>query len=169
MPPAASLAELPITFDEVREKNLEQLKLLNSVVFPLKFPDQMYRDCMKFSNLTQMAYHNDVLVGAVAARCEKQAGGGARLYIATLGVLAPYRGYGIVVTGWQRRAGRGRQTAGAAEDPEVETAAVHVQEDNEDALRFYRAAGFQVAETVKNYYPRLDPPDALLLTRKLHE
>ncbi|KAJ9511135.1 acyl-CoA N-acyltransferase [Haematococcus lacustris] len=163
MPPAASLAELPITFDEVREKNLEQLKLLNSVVFPLKFPDQMYRDCMKFNNLTQMAYHNDVLVGAVAARCEKQAGGGARLYIATLGVLAPYRGYGI-----------GRRLlalclAGVADDPAVETAAVHVQEDNEDALRFYRAAGFQVAETVKNYYPRLDPPDALLLTRKLHE
>ncbi|GFH28144.1 N-acetyltransferase domain-containing protein, partial [Haematococcus lacustris] len=113
----------------------------------------MYRDCMKFNNLTQMAYHNDVLVGAVAARCEKQAGGGARLYIATLGVLAPYRGYGI----------------GVADDPAVETAAVHVQEDNEDALRFYRAAGFQVAETVKNYYPRLDPPDALLLIRKLHE
>ncbi len=34
----AQKQELPISFDEVREKNLEQLKLLNSVVFPLKFP-----------------------------------------------------------------------------------------------------------------------------------
>jgi hypothetical protein len=72
------------------------------------------------------AYYNDVLIGAVAARCEAQVGvlrclcrcisfrtsgclnsiawlwsvhflqpQGPRVYIATLGVLAPYRGYGV--------------------------------------------------------------------------
>lgn len=30
--------ELAVSLDEVREKNLEQLKLINSVVFPIKFP-----------------------------------------------------------------------------------------------------------------------------------
>ncbi len=29
--------ELPITFDIVREKNLESLKLLNNVIFPIKY------------------------------------------------------------------------------------------------------------------------------------
>jgi hypothetical protein len=41
MAPAAGAAAqpaLPVSFDEVREKNLEQLKLLNNVVFPIKFP-----------------------------------------------------------------------------------------------------------------------------------
>lgn len=47
------------------------------------------------AHLTPAAYHNDVAVGGIAARCEKAPGGGARAYIATLCVLAPYRGYGI--------------------------------------------------------------------------
>lgn len=29
--------ELAVSFDIVREKNLEQLKLLNSVIFPMKY------------------------------------------------------------------------------------------------------------------------------------
>lgn len=33
-----SKRELPVSFDIVREKNLQQLKLLNSVIFPIKFP-----------------------------------------------------------------------------------------------------------------------------------
>lgn len=34
----SSKRELPVTFDIIREKNLHQLKLLNSVIFPIKFP-----------------------------------------------------------------------------------------------------------------------------------
>ena len=42
------------------------------------------------------AYHNDILVGAITARSEKQAGGkSSKMYIVTLGVLAPYRDFGI--------------------------------------------------------------------------
>ena len=37
------------------------------------------------------AYHNDVLVGAIACRLEAH-GNAAKMYIVTLGVLAPYRG-----------------------------------------------------------------------------
>lgn len=44
--PAAAMSkqnELPVTFDVVREKNLEQLKLLNSVIFPIKYQVQRHR------------------------------------------------------------------------------------------------------------------------------
>ena len=40
------------------------------------------------------AYHNAVLVGAIACRLEAH-GTGAKMYIVTLGVLAPYRGMGV--------------------------------------------------------------------------
>ena len=41
------------------------------------------------------AYCNDVLVGAIAIRLQRQPSGRVQLYIITLGVLAPYRNYGV--------------------------------------------------------------------------
>lgn len=41
------------------------------------------------------AYCNDVLVGAIAVRLERQPSGKVQLYIITLGVLAAYRNYGV--------------------------------------------------------------------------
>lgn len=45
--------------------------------------------------LCRAAFCNDVLVGAVAVRLERQPDGKARLYFVTLGVLAAYRNYGV--------------------------------------------------------------------------
>ena len=41
------------------------------------------------------AFCNDVLVGAIAVRLERQPSGKVQLYIITLGVLAAYRDYGV--------------------------------------------------------------------------
>jgi ribosomal protein S18 acetylase RimI-like enzyme len=53
------------------------------------------------------------------------------------------------------------------EDDAITQAYLHVHVDNEEAIAFYRRRGFVVAETLRGYYPRLDPPDAVVLTRPL--
>ena len=45
---------------------------------------------------------------------------------------------------------------------------LHVQTSNEQAMNFYMKHGFEVIETVKNYYKdKIDPPDAHLMYKKL--
>lgn len=44
---------------------------------------------------------------------------------------------------------------------------LHVQTSNEDAIRFYRERGFQEAGIVQNYYRRIDPPHAVILSKSL--
>jgi len=100
--------KIPV-FSELTPKNLGQLKLLNSVIFPVHYNDKFYQDLLISHDLTYLCkllnfwwvtglqscldYYQDVLVGAVCCRIEnkKSEGGGRRMYIMTLGVLAPYR------------------------------------------------------------------------------
>jgi ribosomal protein S18 acetylase RimI-like enzyme len=42
-----------------------------------------------------------------------------------------------------------------------------LQTNNEEAIRFYQRFGFELGETIAGYYKRLDPPDAVLLTKDL--
>ena len=57
----------------------------------------------------------------------------------------------------------------AVEDPNIEEAVLHVQTNNEEAIRFYGKFGFEVSQTIPGYYKktRLDPPDAHILTKAL--
>ena len=148
--------------DSLRDQNLKQLKLLNAAIFPIRYQDKFYKDCMACGEVTQLAYHNDVLVGAIACRLEMKIGGdGARLYIMTLGVLAPYRELGIGTHLLEHALGE------AMGDPNIEDAYLHVQTNNDGAIRFYGRHGFEVTEKICNYYKRIDPPDCYVLRRHL--
>lgn len=56
-------------------------------------------------------------------------------------------------------------------DPVIEEAVLHVQTNNEEAIHFYAKFGFEVSQTIPGYYKknRLNPPDAHVLTRSLHD
>lgn len=108
-----------MSFGEITEKNLGQLKILNAAILPVRYNDKFYQGLLhhlEYSKLgetpwvyprylTCQAFHTDILVGAVCCRLEMPnskaasppVGGvtGPRLYIMTLGVLAPYRRLGI--------------------------------------------------------------------------
>ena len=87
---------------------------------------------------------------------------GPKLYIITLGVLAPYRGMGVGSRLVQRCLSIVQN-----ELPEVIEAYLHVQINNDEAIEFYRKLNFEQGERIENYYRRIEPPHAVVLRKIL--
>ena len=104
-------------------------------------------------------YFNDVFVGAVCCRLDKD-GDKTKLYIMTLGVLAPYRKLGI-----------GKKLFGFVADLAAQHHAssiyLHVQTTNDVALSFYEKLGFKTISTDETYYKGVDDTAAHLLQKDL--
>ncbi|KAJ6925164.1 hypothetical protein NC652_018184 [Populus alba x Populus x berolinensis] len=100
--------EVSISLDGVRDKNVMQLKKLNTALFPVRYNDKYYARCPRFWRFHQAsadhvlmyvkmrnekiikkqpnssdlrAYYSDICVGSIACRLEKKEGGGLRVYI----------------------------------------------------------------------------------------
>ena len=100
--------ESTIDLGDLTDKNVGQLKILNAAIFPVKYNDKFYTDLLlpgreeltklgmihsphlqhlKLLFMNHTAFYNDIFVGAVCCRVEEE----HKVYIMTLGVLAPYR------------------------------------------------------------------------------
>ena len=90
-------AQRHISFGEVNPKNVEQLRKLNLAVFPVRYNEKFYNDLSNnpIQSFTHLGYFSDILVGAICSRIEQQEGSSFKIYIMTIGVLAPYRRLGI--------------------------------------------------------------------------
>ncbi|KAF5748213.1 N-alpha-acetyltransferase 50 [Tripterygium wilfordii] len=150
--------EVAISLDGVRDKNVMQLKKLNTVLFPIRYNEKYYVDALASGEFTKLAYFSDICVGAIACRLEKTEGGSVRVYIMTLGVLAPYRGLGI-----------GTRLLNHVLDlcskQNISEIYLHVQTNNEDAINFYKKFGFDITDTIPNYYTNITPPDCYVLRK----
>lgn len=145
---------------DVTIHNIKQLKRINEVVFPVVYNDKFYKDILEVGELAKLAYFNDIVVGAVCCR-EDRSDGQRRLYIMTLGCLAPYRRLGIgsvmlehILNICQR-------------DGNYDNVFLHVQINNEGAIKFYEKFGFEIVEQKENYYKKIEPADAFVLQRNL--
>ncbi|KAM0045839.1 putative transferase transcription regulator GNAT family [Helianthus debilis subsp. tardiflorus] len=151
-----------ISLDGVRDKNLMQLKKLNSVLFPVRYNDKYYADVLASGEFTKLAYYSDICVGSIACRLEKKEGGSVRVYIMTLGVLAPYRGLGIGTTLLNH-------VLDLCIKQSIGEIYLHVQTNNEDAISFYKKFGFEITETIQNYYTNITPPDCYVVTKYIDQ
>ena len=146
------------SLDGLRDKNVMQLKKLNMALFPVRYNDKYYQDAIASKDFSKLAYYSDICVGAIACRLEKKEGGVVRVYIMTLGVLAPYRGLGL-----------GTKLLNHVFDlcakQNISEIYLHVQTNNDDAIAFYKKFGFEITETIHNYYTNITPPDCYVLTK----
>ncbi|XP_010419691.1 PREDICTED: N-alpha-acetyltransferase 50 [Camelina sativa] len=150
--------EVSVSLDGVRDKNLMQLKKLNTVLFPVRYSDKYYADAIASGEFTKLAYYSDICVGAIACRLEKKEGGGMRIYIMTLGVLAPYRGIGI----GSKLLNHVLDMCSKQNMCEIY---LHVQTNNEDAIKFYKKFGFEITDTIQNYYINIEPSDCYVVSK----
>ncbi|KAK2661063.1 hypothetical protein Ddye_007596 [Dipteronia dyeriana] len=150
--------EVAISLDAVRDKNLMQLRKLNTALFPVRYNDKYYADALASGEFTKLAYFSDICVGSIACRLEKKEGGTICVYIMTLGVLAPYRGLGIGT----KLLNHVLELCSKQNMSEIY---LHVQTNNEDAINFYKKFGFEITDTIHNYYTNITPPDCYVVTK----
>ncbi|CDP04809.1 unnamed protein product [Coffea canephora] len=150
--------EVAISLDGLRDKNIMQLKKLNTALFPVRYNKKYYADALASGEFTKLAYYSDICVGSIACRKEKKEGGADCVYIMTLGVLAPYRGLGI---GTKLL----KHVLDLCTKENIGEIFLHVQTNNEDAIKFYKKFGFEITDTIQNYYTNITPPDCYVVTK----
>ncbi|XP_074582911.1 uncharacterized protein LOC141839138 [Curcuma longa] len=151
-----------IYLDGVRDKNVMQLKKLNTFFFPVRYNDKYYADAIASADFSKLAYFSDVCVGSIACRLEKKEGGVMSIYIMTLGVLAPYRRLGIGTKMLKHVLNLSEK------QNNISDIYLHVQTNNEDAIAFYKKSGFEIVDTIQNYYENISPPDCYVLRKEVH-
>lgn len=172
---------LPVVWGDLTEKNVSQLQRLNATIFPVKYNDLFYQEAIKApEGFVKLVYYNDLLVGAVCCRKERQFSSRpaenenglssptsekSSLYILTLGVLAPYRERGV---GKKLLSHVLNLVETSPHCKDVSEVYLHVQDGNDDALRFYRSQGFDVTEKLFGYYKRIEPADCFIVRKTIN-
>ncbi|KAJ7958734.1 N-alpha-acetyltransferase 50 [Quillaja saponaria] len=111
--------EVSISLDDVRDKNLMQLKKLNVALFPVRYNEKYYADALASGDFTKLGRR---LLNHVLDLCTKQ---------------------------------------------NISEVYLHVQTNNEEAINFYKKFGFEIMETIQNYYTNITPPDCYVLSKQI--
>eukprot|EP01130_Rhizamoeba_saxonica_P001568 TRINITY_DN11419_c0_g2_i1.p1 TRINITY_DN11419_c0_g2~~TRINITY_DN11419_c0_g2_i1.p1 ORF type:complete len:178 (-),score=31.51 TRINITY_DN11419_c0_g2_i1:22-501(-) len=150
----------PIALDEINIRNIEQLKILNKICLPVRYPESFYQKVTHRykKEHSRYAFFNDILVGAVSFRVDVE-DDTEKIYLMTICVLPPYRRLGIgkilleYVLDYM------------SNNKNISEAYLNVQINNDAAIGFYHNFGFQTTGKHQNYYTKIEPSDALVLTK----
>ncbi|CAO1632830.1 unnamed protein product [Sympodiomycopsis kandeliae] len=171
-----------IDLADLTPNNIGTLRMLNSVLFPVKYSDGFYKDALleERKRINKLALFNDIPVGNLVCRYEfsppsetssSSSLPSVQIYIMTLGVLAPYRRLGIasylinhilseVTPGSNISLPESNTPPKDKKDPTpiktkeylVEKIYLHVQTDNQQGRQFYKNLGFTEADLIEQYY-----------------
>ena len=177
-----------IDFGEINEANIEQLKVLNTSIFPVRYNPKFYNDILYLpEDLNKYAYYNGLMVGAICCRLEPIAAPNTavtaltttkteadlnkyslekdKVYIMTLGVFAAYRKLGI---GSSLLNSIMKTISTEKKYENIKEIYLHVQTNNVEAIDFYtKKHDFEIKEKIENYYKRISPPDCFVLSKKI--
>lgn len=163
------------------KEDMPAFKKLNSILLPIPYPESFYKEILAEEvdrSITLMALWHDSpsdigkvkgrLVGAIRCRLFAKPPGnsasrarveGPMLYLSTLVLLSPYRGYGIAAHMLDNL------IRSAVDDYGVTSVGAHVWVANEEGLQWYRKRGFKEVNREMGYYRRLNPQDAVVMLR----
>ncbi|GAA5973838.1 hypothetical protein JCM21900_002090 [Sporobolomyces salmonicolor] len=245
-----------VNLGELTPNNIGTVRKLHNCLFPVSYSDRFYSDCLDPQltpeDYSKLIFYQDLPVGVLVCRLEpasapapdslakavaspvpsaEQNGTPERaqtykLYVMTLGVLAPYRNQGLAskllhhllntassthrtplpasassalapepTSAPSKKAAKkaaakaGKAPAPPSEatkekdeekdkkakkkdeeekpKPRIESIYLHVQVGNDQARRFWERFGFEVKETVLDYYRKIEPRDAWFMERKV--
>eukprot|EP00033_Pygsuia_biforma_P002156 GCRY01002391.1.p1 GENE.GCRY01002391.1~~GCRY01002391.1.p1 ORF type:complete len:162 (+),score=19.86 GCRY01002391.1:105-590(+) len=154
--------DVPMQLGKVTEGNLRQLKLLNSVLFPVSYSKEFYRSIIAEKQFCRLAYYGDLMVGNICVRFIPSDTGRV-VYITTFGVLAPYRKQGLGTKLLNHVIDTSKTENTNTSQKKIEKITLHVQVSNADAIEFYKKFNFVEGAVVKDYYNNLDCNDAIEL------
>ena len=161
--PDTTKKTLKVALRAIDDNNVGTFRVLNRNILPVTYKDKFYNDIKGYpERFKRLAYSGANVIGAVACRLENDPSSEEhkRLYLMVIGVLAAYRGLGV-----------GSQLLEYVLDQaskyhhEVKSIYLHVETSNEDAVTFYKKFGFEIVETIDDYYTRVEPRSAYKLER----
>ncbi|KAL6310350.1 N-acetyltransferase NAT13 [Sparassis latifolia] len=177
-----------VSLSSLTPNNLGTVRKLNSVLFPIKYSEKFYQDILlpevedfcklsasmssllrtvrQFHSASQFiaVYYNDVPVGTICCRMETR-DGQSKLYLMTMGILAPYRSRGLGSKALQQVI----EAAASHSKPKISSIYLHVQISNDSAKSFYERQDFREVGVHQGYYKKIVPRDAWILERAIED
>jgi ribosomal protein S18 acetylase RimI-like enzyme len=160
-------------------KNLASLKRLNSLLLPINYRENFYKDIQTNPTdaaLSRVAFWDGAIsiVGGIRGRWELSDGTvpkepigddmaerGGKIYLMTICVLSPFRGLGVAVALLA-------DLVETAKKWGAEEVYAHVWQNNEEALEWYKKRGFSVDDgIVERYYRNLVPNGAKIVRLRI--
>ncbi|GBE81104.1 predicted protein [Sparassis crispa] len=155
-----------VSLSSLTPNNLGTVRKLNSVLFPIKYSEKFYQDILlpEVEDFCKLIYYNDVPVGTICCRVETR-DGQSKLYLMTMGILAPYRSRGLGSKALQQVI----EAAASHSKPKISSIYLHVQISNDSAKSFYERQDFREVGVHQGYYKKIVPRDAWILERAIED
>ncbi|KAI6233512.1 N-alpha-acetyltransferase 50 [Aphelenchoides fujianensis] len=150
-----------IKLGDVTPHNWKETEQLEEAIFSRSHDERLYTKKADGEPLAKVVRFNDHIVGLILCSL-RTTNGRKQLHIHAIGVLAPYRRFGVA--GMLMNSALGFCDG----DRAIKCIDLHVRVDNASAIRFYERFGFAKMSLSKNHYPDETPSDAFLMEKAVN-